>query len=87
MPRPKLPADERRTEVLQVRLTSDEKSEIEHGAAKLETSAGALMRESALALRPADAASGAADAGSLDVSSALPLSVSHAVRKLTPYSR
>jgi hypothetical protein len=50
MPRPKLPADERRTEVLQVRLTSDEKSEIEHGAAKLETSAGALMRESALAV-------------------------------------
>jgi hypothetical protein len=50
MPRPKLPADERRTEVLQVRLTADEKSEIEQGAAQLETSAGALMRESALAV-------------------------------------
>jgi hypothetical protein len=50
MPRPKLPADERRKEVLQVRLTADEKSEIERGAAQLETSAGALMRKSALAV-------------------------------------
>lgn len=48
MPRPSLPADERRSEVLQVRLSKSEKSELEAGAAALEISAGALMREAGL---------------------------------------
>lgn len=48
MPRPSLPADERRTEVLQVRLSKTEKSELEAGAAALGVSAGALMRDAGL---------------------------------------
>lgn len=48
MPRPSLPVEERRTEVLQVRLSKAEKSELEAGAAALGVSAGALMREAGL---------------------------------------
>lgn len=48
MPRPSLPADERRTEVLQVRLSEAEKGTLEGGAAALGVSTGALMREAGL---------------------------------------
>ena len=48
MPRPSLPAESRRTEVLQVRLSQSEKTELEAGATALGVSAGALMREAGL---------------------------------------
>lgn len=48
MSKPQLPVDERRTEVLQVRLKKSEKAELEAGAIALGVSVGALMRTSGL---------------------------------------
>jgi len=48
MPRKPLPADERRSEVLQVRLSGQEKTELERGAKRMGISVGSLMRDSAL---------------------------------------
>jgi len=49
MPRPKLPANDRRTEVLQVRLSPTERAKLKAGAKAGGTSETDLLRSSGLA--------------------------------------
>jgi uncharacterized protein (DUF1778 family) len=52
MVRPKLPADERRSEVLQIRLTKSERASMEAGAKRAGIGLSEFIRDAALSQSP-----------------------------------